>query len=331
MIGVLGASGAVGRTVAALLDDHEVRRGSRSGGTDAFDPDALAAFCAGCRVVVNCAGPSHRLGDRVARAAFAAGADYVDAAGDDPLHDLLTRSGTAGRTAFVSAGMLPGLSGLLPRLLAEPGTAARLDVFTGGRDRLTPAAAEDVLLSGGYGEALAAWRGGVRVSRALSPAEQVELPYFPERVNLHPYLTTEAERVARRLGVGESRWYTVTSRERVLALAQGSAADLERAAALELAGRTPYYVMLFQGSDAQGGIRTLALRTTDTSALTAAVAAHAARTVLAGGPGPGTHYAADVLDPAAVLSAIAPVAQAELSTTVAPLDPHAPPIEEGEL
>ncbi|WP_181019836.1 saccharopine dehydrogenase [Nonomuraea typhae] len=331
MIGVLGATGAVGRRVAELLEPHGVRRGSRSGPgqrVDAYDPAGLAAFCAGCRLVVNCAGPSHRLLDRVARAAFAAGADYVDAAGDDPLFGLLSSSGTAGRTAIVSAGMLPGLTGLLPRLVTAHGTH-RLDVYTGGRDRLTPAAAEDVLLSRGYGEALAAWRGGVRVSRALTPAEDVALPYFPERVSLHPYLTTEAERLARRLSVGESHWYTVTSKERVLALARGSAADLERAAALELAGRAPYYAMLFQAVG-PSGTGTLALRTADTAALTAAVAAHAAEEVLAGAVRPGAHYAADVLDPEAVLAAIAPVARVDMTRALPPVDPLAP-IEEGEL
>ncbi|WP_449065129.1 saccharopine dehydrogenase NADP-binding domain-containing protein, partial [Planomonospora algeriensis] len=97
MIGIVGGYGAVGGAAARLLADRGVRVGGRDleaarrfvdeelGGrgearrVDAYDEAALAAFCRGCRVVVNCAGPSYLLLDRVARAAFRAGADYVDA------------------------------------------------------------------------------------------------------------------------------------------------------------------------------------------------------------------------------------------------------------
>ena len=55
---------------------------------DVEDSLALQAFCSGCRVIVNCAGPSCHIRDRVARAAFRAGADYVDPGGDEPLAAL---------------------------------------------------------------------------------------------------------------------------------------------------------------------------------------------------------------------------------------------------
>ncbi|MEV4020271.1 saccharopine dehydrogenase NADP-binding domain-containing protein [Nonomuraea angiospora] len=366
MIGVLGGYGAVGGTAARLLTGHPgLRVGGRDGAAarrfvdaelggrgeawqvDALDAAELARFCAGCRVVVNCAGPSYLLRDRVARAAFAAGADYVDAAGDAAAFAQLSGTGTQGRTAVLSAGMLPGLTGLVPRHLATlasadlipnaghgRGSGLRLDVYTGGLDRLTPAAAGDFLLAGQEerGAALAAWRDGARVARALSPVHDVQLPYFPGPVTAYPYLSAEAERVAGELGLAEARWYNVITGDGVLAAAStaGQAADLTRAAELELAGRTPYYVLLFQLSGPHG-TRTLALRTHDSYALTAAVAAHAATAVLRGEVAAGLHHADAVLDPARVLADLEPVAKIEITAAVAPIDLVAPVFEEGAL
>ncbi|WP_165975015.1 saccharopine dehydrogenase NADP-binding domain-containing protein [Nonomuraea deserti] len=408
MIGILGGYGAVGATTALLLTGRAannaagrspaasgVRVGGRDGAAarrfvagalggegeawqvDAFDPEALARFCRGCQVVVSCAGPSYLLRDRVARAAFAAGADYVDAAGDAASFAGLSATGTGGRTAVISAGMLPGLTGLLPRHLAtlprngpsggdgqslgldvrdgqpleldvrdgqslgldvRDGQPLRLDVYTGGLDRLTPAAAGDFLLAGQeeQGAALAGWRDGGKVARALTPAHDVELPYFPGPVTAYPYLSAEAERVAADLGLAEARWYNVITGDRVLATASTatSAADLARVAELELAGRTPYYVLLFQLTGAHGtGTRTstLVVRTADSYALTAAVAAHAARAVLAGDVPEGLHHADAVLDPARMLADLEGVATAEITDAVAPIDLAAPAFEEGAL
>ncbi|WP_327585114.1 saccharopine dehydrogenase NADP-binding domain-containing protein [Nonomuraea sp. NBC_00507] len=352
MIGIVGAYGAVGGAAARLLADHGVRIGGRDGASarrfvrdelagrgeacqvDAYDETSLARFCRGCRIVVNCAGPSYLLLDRVARAALAAGADYVDAAGDDPAFALLALTGAAGRRAVLSAGMLPGLTGLLPRHLARlaGGGPLRLDVYTGGLDRLTPAAAGDYLLAGGHGEALAGWRDGGRVSRALTPARDVELPYFPGLVTAYPFLSAEAERVARELGLQEARWYNVLTGDRVLATAStvSSAADLTRVAELEMAGRTPYYVLLFQLSGPHS-THTLALRAADSYELSGAVVAHTALAMLRGAIEPGVHYADSVLDPALMLADLEPVATIVLTDAVPRIDVTAPIFEEGAL
>ncbi|WP_440106849.1 saccharopine dehydrogenase NADP-binding domain-containing protein [Streptosporangium sp. H16] len=357
MIGIVGGYGAVGGAAARLLAGRGVR-GVRIGGrdleaarrfvgeelggrgeawqVDAYDEAALARFCRGCTVVVNCAGPSYLLLDRVARAAFLAGADYVDAAGDGPAFAGLASTGTAGATAVLSAGMLPGLTGLLPRHLARFAGAGphRLDVYTGGLDRLTPAAAGDVLLSGrgDHGEALAAWRGGATVSRALAPAYGVELPYFHGPVTAYPFLGAEAARVAGELGLEEARWYNVITGDRVMAAmsAAVSAADLMRVAELELAGRTPYYVLLFQLSG-PGTTRTMALRVDDSYELTAAVVAHTTEAVLRGEVEAGLHYADGVLDPARMLADLEPVAKIEISDDIPRIDLAAPAFEEGAL
>jgi hypothetical protein len=295
---------------------------------DVFDPAALRRFCAGCRLVVNASAASYLVADRVARAALAAGADYLDAGGDHPLYDRLAPLGLArsGRRALVTAGMAPGLTGLLPRWLAGQGFARvhRLVGHVGVRDRLTPAGAVDYLLSlaGRDRESQAVWRDGRRVPRGAGVLADVGLPFFPGRVTAHPYLGYEAERLAAGLGLAELRWYTVfdgggamlATLGRLQAAMSGegdlaaAARELAAAAELDMFGREPYQLMVFElaGTGPGGGpvTRTLVVRSADTSILTGTVCALAGRQVLAGQVPAGSHFAAEALAPAALVAAL---------------------------
>ncbi|MEU2616264.1 saccharopine dehydrogenase NADP-binding domain-containing protein [Micromonospora sp. NPDC007271] len=343
---VVGATGAVGHAAAGFL--HRVgvplrlvgRResalrslaGELAGPADGparvavavadlTDPDALEWACAGSGVVVNCAGPATAVGARVAVAADAAGAHYVDAAGDDLLDGQLAAAGLPGpgRVAVLAAGMSPGLTGLLPRLLAgRPFTRVeRLTGYAGGRDRFTPAAAADYLasLTDGYGHAGAAWRDGRVVAGALSPRLGEPAPFFPGLVSAFPYLSGELRRVAADLGLVEASWFNVFDGEHTLALLgrlrsgtgggdgvePGEAArQLCHAAELDAAGLRPYqlFVLEMTGVTDTGPLtRTLVARAPDAYLLSGAVAALAALAVADDGLPPGRHRADAVLPP----------------------------------
>ncbi|MER5325415.1 saccharopine dehydrogenase NADP-binding domain-containing protein [Streptosporangium roseum] len=390
-----GAATGEAVTVTAGAGAAEARAGAdETVAVDLHDAAALAAFCEGCHVVVNCAGPSSRILDTVARAALAAGAHYVDVAGDAAVRDRLTAAGLptgsaarrgpaghgsdgpgsagrgsdgqgsggqgadgpasagrgsdgqgfagqgadgpasadhgsegrgsggrgrAGRVVVLSAGMMPGLSALLPRHLAGQGfdRVDRLTAHVGGVDRFTPAAALDYVasLSGGYATPLAIWRGHQVIPRASRPRRGVELPHFPGRVNAYPYLSAEAERLARSLGFAEVEWSSVFDGELTLAAlarlhdldADTAAGELVRASRLEAFGRTPYFQMVFRMEGEAAGrpvTRTLVARAADSYELSAAVAVLAAGAVLRGLVRPGLHDAADVLDAGAVFQAL---------------------------
>lgn len=370
---MLGATGVVGRAAVRMLTrlgTDVVRLGARqvdsarqqhdSPGVDwrrvdADDPDSLADFCAGARLVLNCAGPSYLLADRVARAALAAGSDYVDVSGDGPAYRLLEGSPLLGgeRTVVLSAGMLPGLANVVPRILAHDLTDARLVVYAGGIEPFAPASAGDLALSldssdaaGGdghwYGETLAAWSGGQRSRHALPVREDVEVAGFPGRVTTMPFLTADAERLARSTGLDELHWHNVfvgnalrltLSRLRgrvrsdpaALAAITGAIAE---AAELDLTGLDPFYLMAFTVHRA-GRTDTAVLRTHSSFELTAATAAHTVTAVLSGAVAPGLHYADDVLDPRRLLDAV--VALGALPVFHTHGHAHDEPMEAGSL
>jgi hypothetical protein len=345
LVGIVGGYGAVGAATAGLLSDMGVaalRVGGRrldpaerllaglaaagaAQAVDAFDAGSLARFCAGCQVVVNCAGPSYQIGDRVARAAQSAGAHYVDPGGDDPVAAALEAGGPHGAwTAILSAGMMPGLSSMLARWLArELDSVERLTAYIGTMDHLTPAGAGDYLLSlgGGFGTAQAAWRAGAFAHDALSPAADIRLAFFPGPVTAYPFFSTEAERLVRDLGIRDADWYNVFDGGAHMLGALGrlqgamagesalvpAATELIRAAELDMFGRAPYQVIHIQlqgtraGQPAAPGV---VLRGTDTYQLTGAVAAVAARSLMAGRVPPGVHYAAEVIDPDDMLAVL---------------------------
>ncbi len=337
-IGLLGGTGEVGAAAARRIASAglgPVRIGGRHLGratatadalpgpasamrVDLSDAVALEAFCSGCRVVVNCAGPSYRVLDRVARVALAAGADYVDAAGDAPVRRLLAADPPPARSVVLSAGASPGLTGLLPRLLTADGPLRSLDVLAGGPARSTPVAAVDTLLTRGreFGLAGAQWRAGRVHEGVLSGLDAVTLPGFPQPVTARPFLSAEAQRLARSADVGRLRAYTVFASDRVpdlLAAAWAGVQSVEEhagaltaAADQDTAEHGQWFTLLAAARrppGASGPVRVL-LTAPDPSTLSGAVVALAVRAVLAGQVPPGVHHAAEVLDPDAGLTAL---------------------------
>lgn len=353
-IGVIGGYGAVGSAVVRRLhragvapllvagrdpDRAEALLRTLPGGgpatvgtrVDLADPGSLDRFAARCRLVVNCAGPSYRVLDTVADAALRHGADYVDAAGDDPVHRRLTaddgaaRWTAAGRTAVLSAGALPGLSALLPRALAaRTARPTRLDAYVGGAQPLTPAAAGDVLLGRGpeHGTPSAAWQDGRTRERALPPRRGVRLDAFPVPVDAFPFLSAEAVRLARATGIGLVRWYTVFGGGRLAeelamawALDSTETAGLVAAADEDVRRAGSWYgqeVHVWDGATDGPPTARLVLRATDSFDLSGFLAATAAVHTLRGAITPGVHFAADVLDPADVTRTLAADPAAEL-------------------
>ncbi|ANY08122.1 hypothetical protein [Pseudonocardia sp. HH130630-07] len=334
MIGVVGATGEVGSHAVRVLrelDAGPLRLGG-SADVDHRDAASLDGFAAGCRVLVNCAGPAHLIGDRVARAAVRAGAGYVDASDVDGVG-----TAPAAWSAVVGAGLRPGLTGLLPRWLAgrEFDTVHGLVAHLAVLDRFTATAAEDYLHSRD-GEPLAAWRAG-RVPGALTRRTGVTVPFLPGAVSLLPHLGREEIRLAQAPGLERGDWYSAVDGEHVgAAFDRARSAEpadavtaLVRASALDLAGREPYVVSAVRLDGAAAGrpvCRTALLRGRGNGELTGAVTALAALAVDRGEVAPGVHTAAAVLDPEPAIARLTGLGIASVQV----LDGDAP-VEDGAL
>lgn len=267
MIGVLGASGAIGQQVCRLLLEWQcvpLRIGSRhcpptdiQGSSadvehrqvDIDDPDSLAQFMDGCALVLNCAGPSRRLTPVVLKAAQATGVAYIDAGGAAcaalPLrpdrHSLV----------LLDAGAIPGLSGLLPCWLAQSFShVTQLRVWHGIVDHFTPTGAEDFLAGVPSGEV-----------RALPPAQS--LPFFPRPVIVEPYRNAETEAVGKTLGLASHQQYwSSASEEGALLRARGQVHGLPmsdavhvlcQAADMDCLSYRPYVRYLIELTGMQNG------------------------------------------------------------------------------
>lgn len=336
LIGLVGSGGSVGGAALALLRQRpglRLRCGQRrpqvmpatpeTRRLDIFDTAQLATFCEGCQVVLNCAGPSWLIGERVARAAHQAGAAYVDAFGNAA---LLTSLQGVDRPSIIGAGVFPGLTALLPRWLANQDLKrpTRLLVLAGGREPCSNAGGADLLLSslGGFGIPNAHWCDDRVQPLVLAPGAE-ELPGFPERVHRSPYLTDELQHLAQALGLREASFCNVFSSPAVPALIasqcqrlsqshaphtlQEAVAQLVTAADLELQGRTPYYRLVVEldgwRSSRPCCLRAV-LRSRDSYGLSAAVAVCATVHLLENDDWHGAGWAAQVLQPDTVVDAI---------------------------
>lgn len=342
VVAVLGAYGGVGRAAVRQLADQPclLRVGGRdekaargvldqdlagegeARAVDLWDDDSLAEFCDGASVVLNCAGPSYQVLDRVALAALAAGADYVDPGGDTPVHRLLQSPGSPHPRwrAVLNAGLMPGLTAVLPLWLADGRTGGEITAHVGLLDRLTHVGAAEYLLTlgGDHGQAQAAWRGGRVAPGALSARTDVTLPFFPREVSVHPFLSNESVRVAELLKLERLDWFNVFSgRGHMLAelgRLQGAmrgegaldqAADqLCAAADLDLFGETPHQILVFRLVDEDGEARTLVLRGIDTYELTGCVASVVTRALLRQEVPAGIHFVEEAMPWATLIEAL---------------------------
>lgn len=165
--GLLGATGHVGRAAADTLigmGKYEVHLGVRDAEKaekmfqgkaavsviDIFDSEKLKDFCRGCDIVINCAGPSELIGDRVLKACIENGAFYVDPAGGQRLIKLLSAQNNRlcekKLAAVSSAGVFPGLTEIVTRYASEKyfDEALEVKLYFAGEGKLSYNAVSDI-------------------------------------------------------------------------------------------------------------------------------------------------------------------------------------------
>jgi hypothetical protein len=339
LIGVLGCGGEVGRVACEILQPScQIRGGQRhppkpSKGNadfewvpvDLYNSGALAEFCRGCAVVLNCAAPSYQIGHRVALEASRAGALYVDTFGADLFEQsIAAQNGHTDGVFVISAGVFPGLSGMLPLWMAGQGfeSVESLHAFAGGRELCSAGAGADLLLStiAGFGIPDAYWRDGAVVRDAEPLPEAQLLPGFRGEVIVRRFLNSETIRIAERLKLREVHWHSVSTDEQVVEaiskccsrLTQNggndaletSVAELVAISSMVLDGRSPWYSMMIELQGALQGkvIRKRAiLRSADSYRLSGVVAAVTVQSILQVKPADGLYWAFEIVNPDATI------------------------------
>ncbi|MFS0554777.1 saccharopine dehydrogenase family protein [Brevibacillus sp. 179-C9.3 HS] len=172
-IGILGATGVVGSAAVHTIlsrTNHQIVLGGRNPGklselfpgmedrleclqVDVFAEEELDDFCGRCDLVINCAGPSKQIVDKVADGCLKHAIHYVDVSGDEHLYQqLLTRKQEIeekGLSFIISAGVYPGLSEVFPAYVAEKDLDEidLLEVFFAGQGSFSLNAAYDIVCS----------------------------------------------------------------------------------------------------------------------------------------------------------------------------------------
>lgn len=335
LIGVLGCGGALGSAACNVLKQtYTIRGGQRRqpagmkddsnfqwAKVDLYKEEELAAFCKECDVILNCAGPSYLVGDRVAVAAARENAFYIDTFGASLIEDSLLKKGLEKESVFIiAAGSFPGLSGILPRWLAGQGfdSAVSMYSFAGGREHCSPCAGLDLLLSSvsNYGTPGAYIKNGSIVRALDEHYEKVYIPFLKEEVYQQKFLNDETVKLASLLQLKEACWYNMSvdktvndaifnssarlSMDRSEQALQETIGELCAAAAMALCGKQPWYVMTteLQGEKRGELIRKRCiLRSKSSYELSGVVAAAAVETLLKRKMEPGIYWACEVLDP----------------------------------
>lgn len=241
-VGLIGATGRVGvATLRRLVGDSDIavrcagRSQERVAATissvgndrceavelDLFVDVQLDRFCRSVDLVINCAGPSGVVLDRVIAAAARAERSVIDAGGYDPVLERLPALAGSRRSEhgaiIVGVGLMPGLSGLYPRWIAEAAdeTPERLDVFYAGTDSWGPSSAWDIVQSlGDFGaERPPSYvsNGELRTVPFRKAFRTMRLPDPVGRVRGFLVYTEELGRLSADLGIGEIRCHGVNN------------------------------------------------------------------------------------------------------------------------
>lgn len=243
-IGILGGYGQTGRhAVAHLLANttHTILIGGRSEDsarslcsksgdrvrmqkTDIFDPLSLDAFCGSCDLVINCAGPSALIFDRVARATLRRGIHYIDPTANTELYKQYENRDKEirdrGLTFIFYAGLNPGIAGVYPLHLADTwfDTVSSLDFFNAGSGLISFSSAYDFVASmnDGSTEGMVCWEEGI-IKKGVFPLKKHPLPAPVGRADAYPVLSHEHIRMAENKDIRTVRAYNAYNGKETLA------------------------------------------------------------------------------------------------------------------
>lgn len=243
VFGVIGGYGRIGTEVINTLlkmTDAEILAGGRNSDkcrehssgcesrisyqkVDIHSDASLSLFCRKCHIVINCAGPSSTIFDKVARAALRHKIHYIDVGGSEALYnELLLREDMIrdNDTAFVvTSGMYPGLTEVFPAYIASGyfDEVESLEYYFAVNDHMTYSSAYDIVcgmlknddVSPSFYE-----DGQKKKCQSVSTLE-LELPHPVGKVPGVMTFNSDMLRIVENYNIKSARFYNIFSGERI--------------------------------------------------------------------------------------------------------------------
>ena len=303
MIGIIGGGGNVGQWATQALTRFSsayIKVGGRN--KEQFEklarslPDNAAVefrqvdfknihsvkqFAEDCTIILNCAGPTYNHASELAEAVLNMGIGYVDVGYGKAMDQIFKRYGD--KRILCKAGAIPGLSGVLPKYLAQQFEEIhQIEVYYCALGKFTKTAAADYL-------------DGVFDNRMELPSKRREarrklLPLSINEAYLYPYYDEECEHVERITKCNVSKWFMAlegecthnfmnTAADSYKMDSDKAVEDLCLATYVDTLGRTEYAGFVIQISGETAGkhmIRTMQVKAPTAEYMTGTVAAASA-------------------------------------------------------
>jgi DNA polymerase III delta prime subunit len=299
MIGIIGGYGDIGINAAYLLRQQlsdKLRIGGRNVNSvcksikeifkndefqqiDVNDYNSVNKFIKGCRIILNCTG----ICNDIAQIAVEEGCSYVDVGFNKPVGIVNSKE----LNIIYGAGAIPGLSGILPRYLANSFDIVKdLDFYYAVLGVFTERAAKDYVegLLSTENKSMAMWHK----YKVVPYKHNTNEVYFPgKEIKMFPFFDEESKYVAEETNLENGKWYIAMGGEctlRVLEKAKynykrdmkKTINDLCAASHVDCAGKKKYaeFIIEIKGKKNNKDIvKTLILKYENPSELTGIIAA----------------------------------------------------------
>jgi len=168
----------------------------------------LDAFCSECMLIINAAGPSLIIEDKIARKALEHNCHYVDIGGYNALYDKLKpyeeEIKSKGLCYVLGAGWMPGISGLLPlyaiqRALSESVEIKHVCLHYGAVEAWSYGSSYDLAASSKISKFSWYKKDGKEIINSMNCSRQVYFPEINRKKTCYPLFDDQLEKCAKEL------------------------------------------------------------------------------------------------------------------------------------
>lgn len=233
-IGIIGASGKAGRGAVSILKNRadillklgcrhieemkDVNQNCELCSVDVNQSEQLNAFVENCDYVINCAGPSWKIMERVAKSCFQYHTVYIDVAGGQSfIHSLEMIEQAEANIGITSAGVYPGLSEIFLKWICKQndGNIASIEEVFYGNDMLSEVALQDICesLKEDEGDVFCYCHNGKILKISFETITSMKVPGVSDPIHLIPVINSAFANVMREYSIDKAIFYLGFLRE----------------------------------------------------------------------------------------------------------------------